>query len=347
MPSRKSLLAYLAFFTAAAMLAGVTYRLVNWGRDVLGCTLHREPGTFLAYCASDQYGDYEHGAYYFDLEPKAVENLRKAEVLFLGNSRAQFGFSTDEVKRYFNERSIPFYVMGFGYEEESDFAIKLIEKLNLTPKVLVIVSDPFFTNGLSMPGFEIADDVSPFWKRRLRRLRALVKYEEKRIFNTIQPEICNLFATLCHSNSGTIYRAAKGGSWIWRNLYSPPEYGQFPLDPARQSPLAKESATTGQENARRLFAAAGVLRDCVVLTVVPNSMIDAQPYAVEMGRLLGVRVELPMLDGLVTIDHSHLTWTSAQRWSGTFLQEIDPLIRHCVSGDSVPRQGAERRGRCA
>jgi hypothetical protein len=341
MADRRGLLTYLALFMAAAMSAGMVYRLADWGHDVLGCAVNRERGTFLAYCTSEQYGDYEHGAYYFDLEPEAVENLRNAKVLFLGNSRNQFVFSTDEVKRYFEERSIPFYVMGFGYDELNEFARELIEKYSLRPKVLIIVSDPFFSSGLSLPASQIAGDFGARWQpylgqfrvfRHLRQVRTFMDYVTKKIFNTLHPIICNLHAQLCVSHSPTIYRSASDGSWIWRNIFAPAEYGQLPIDPARQAALPKESATADQENAKRLFAAARVPRDCIVLTVVPNSKIDAEPYALEMGRLLGVRVELPKLNGLATIDHSHLTWTSAQRWSGTLLRKIDTQIARCVSG---------------
>src|SRR5690349_12039247 len=94
MPSRKSLLAYLFVFAVVSVTAGLSYRLLDWGLDVIGCKQYKQPGAFLAFCESPRYGDYEHGAYYFDLEPEAIEALKKAEVLFLGNSRAQFAFST-------------------------------------------------------------------------------------------------------------------------------------------------------------------------------------------------------------------------------------------------------------
>ena len=291
-------------------------------------------GTFLAYCTSDQYGDFEHGAYYFDLEPEAVDNLRTAKVLFLGNSRSQFGFSTDEVKQYFNERSIPFYLMGFGYGEGADFAKALIKKYNLKPKVLVVVTDPFFKSYLSQPASEIVEDLNPFWKR----VRARWNYVTKKIFNTVAPKVCDLRVTLCRSQPRAIYRASKDGSWIWRNLFTLPEYGQIPIDSARV-PLFEPPVATDLEIARQLFEVAGVPRDCVVLTVVPNSIIDTGPYAVEIGRLLGVRVELPKLDRLVTIDGAHLTWTSAQRWSGSLLREIDALVSTCVSDDLEKAQG--------
>jgi hypothetical protein len=335
-PSRNALLTYLVLFTVVSVAAGVTYRLVDWGLEVAGCKLYREPGTFLAYCKSSQYGDYEHGAYYFDLEPEAIENLKKAEVLFLGNSRAQFGFSTDEVRNYFNERSIPFYVMGFAYGETSEFARILIEKFNLKPKVLVIDTDPFFTDGLSAPASAILDDSGAFWHRGPRFIRTRWDYLAKNRFNRLQPKLCYLLPMLCSSEHGVIYRSSKDGSWIWRDLYYSAEGRRIPNDGSSRIFLGPEFLVTVKQHARRLFEAAGVRRECVILTAVPNAVHDARSYTVESGRLLGARVELPELDGLQTVDTSHLTWASAQRWSGTLMRGIDSLVTRCVSGGSVP-----------
>ena len=74
----------------------------------------------------------------------------------------------------------------------------------------------------------------------------------------------------------------------------------------------------------------------MVLTQVPDSLRDAKAYTVEIGRLLGAHVELPDLKGLETIDRNHLTWPSAQRWSRTFMREIDALIMRCVSPNPAP-----------
>src|SRR5688500_17401087 len=46
---------------------------------------------YLAYCQATSYSDYDHGAFWFGLEPEAVDAARNADVLFLGNSRMQFG----------------------------------------------------------------------------------------------------------------------------------------------------------------------------------------------------------------------------------------------------------------
>jgi hypothetical protein len=331
MPSREKLHVYLAWLAFVGMVAALTYQLIDWGIDVAGCKLHRGPGTFLAYCGSTKYGDYEHGAYYFDLEPEAIENLKKAEVLFLGNSGAMFGFSTDEVRNYFNERSIPFYLLGFAYGETSEFARILIEKFNLKPKVLVINANPFFTDGSSEVVSAILDESGSFSQRGLRFIRLRREYLTKAGFNRLQSKLCDLLPRLCSEQYRTIYRARKDGSWIWRDLYSSAEGARLPIGSSRNV-LGPEFLVTVEGHARRLFEAAGMRPECVVLTAVPNPINDARSYAVEAGRLLGARVDLPELDGLETVDVSHLNWASAQRWSGTLMREIDPLITRCVFG---------------
>jgi hypothetical protein len=42
---------------------------------------------YIASCNGTHYADYEHGAFAFDLEPKAENFARDADVVFLGNSR--------------------------------------------------------------------------------------------------------------------------------------------------------------------------------------------------------------------------------------------------------------------
>lgn len=330
MSGNKTLSIYLAVFIVAALAAGTIYRGLNWAYDVRGCKLHREPGTFMAYCNNEQYADYEHGGFYFGLESEAVANMRKAKVLFLGNSQVQIGFSTDEVNRYFSERSIPYYVLGFGYAELGDFPTAVIEKFGLKPSVLVIASDPFFKGGSSSPASNMVNRDAAAWTLFANRIWSFQDYATKKIFNTLQPTICDLAPTLCPSNWRAIYRKASNGFWLWRDLYSSPEGKNLPLDPANRKPLVKEPPTADLDNARRLFAVSGVRQDCIVLTVVPNSWVDAEPYTIEAGRLLGVRVELPQVEGLSTLDQAHLTWNSAQRWSAEFMRQIDPVIARCA-----------------
>ncbi|ETR76454.1 hypothetical protein X566_17680 [Afipia sp. P52-10] len=53
-------------------------------------------------------------------------------------------------------------------------------------------------------------------------------------------------------------------------------------------------------------------------------------YLTEIGRLLGVRVALPKLDGLTSFDGSHLSADSAERWSAALLREIGDTLESCA-----------------
>src|SRR5215470_9376009 len=76
-----------------ALLAGFGFQLRT--RTIFSCQADGY-GTdrYIAYCNGAGYADYEHGAFWFDLEPSARDFAKIADVLFLGNSRMQVAFST-------------------------------------------------------------------------------------------------------------------------------------------------------------------------------------------------------------------------------------------------------------
>jgi hypothetical protein len=81
---------------------------------------------YLAYCGGKYYADYEHGAFWFDLEPSARIFARNADVLFVGNSRIQVALSTAETDNWFAEASARYYLLGFSYSTNVIFTDKLL-----------------------------------------------------------------------------------------------------------------------------------------------------------------------------------------------------------------------------
>ena len=76
-----------------SLLAALGYKLRTDG--VFACPASGYGSDhYLAYCQTGGYGDYDHGAFWFGLEPEAQRAATDADVLFLGNSRMQFAFST-------------------------------------------------------------------------------------------------------------------------------------------------------------------------------------------------------------------------------------------------------------
>ena len=74
------------------------------GAGIFACPATAYGGNhYLGYCQGSAYGDYDHGAVWFGLEPGVREAAAAADVLFLGNSRMQFGFSAPALGQWFAE----------------------------------------------------------------------------------------------------------------------------------------------------------------------------------------------------------------------------------------------------
>ena len=99
---------------------------------------------YLGYCGATSYGDYDHGAIWFGLEPAATAAAANAQVLFLGNSRMQFGFSSKATADWFSSHSESYYLLGFSHDENYSFEAPLVRKLRPRAKVYVINIDLFF-----------------------------------------------------------------------------------------------------------------------------------------------------------------------------------------------------------
>ncbi|MDQ8726425.1 hypothetical protein [Bradyrhizobium sp. LHD-71] len=317
---RTSLRAYLAMFIVAAGIVGLGYRAVDRWWASIGCYPQAPAGYFLAYCASPQFGNFEHGAYYYNLEPEAVASLKRSEVLFFGTSRAQFALSTRKLSDFFASLGIAPYLLGFGYNEAGAFPLALIREYELKPKAIVILADPFFRDWST-------SHIRVTQYFRWRVITELYEYLQKQAFIQVGSRLCGLRPSLCETTDPVVYRSKSDG-W-WRPVR---------FDFARQSAVGQEAAITYTAAmasadvafAERFLAATGVSRSCVVLSAAPSASVNSDAYVTEMGRLLGVRVSLPRLDGLTSFDGSHLTPASAERWSAALLADIGKTVSACA-----------------
>jgi hypothetical protein len=323
---------YAVWFIVAALAAGLTTSIAVWGSNVLGCPYPQDGDEYLAYCTSEQYGDFEHGAYYFAMEPVAVGNLLAAEVVFLGSSRVQFGFSTDAVREFFARRKIDYHILGFGYADGHRFAQALLARLGARPKFFVIVADPFFSNFLSEPARALLGDRDESsWTNEILFARTYLRYRLKLAFNTMQPEICRRLSSLCQAHWKSIFRARSDGAWNTVNFVDH-SFPGYPVTDRKIVQLDHNPPPGDVEGALAFFKATGISRKCAVLTVAPNNAIDAEPYAKAMGELIGVSVLLPRMAGMMTADASHLTRASAERWSAEILRLAEPAMAACLNG---------------
>ncbi len=310
---------YLAVFAACALAGGFVLAVGQMTIDNIHC---RSSGygvdDFLAYCRSKRYGDYEHGALYYGLEPAARDNIRNAQVIFLGSSRTQAGFSSKAVRAYFGKRGIRFFVLGFGYGDASPFASAILRRSGASPKILVINADPFFIDGLSPPAQEALDGHFAFlWRLGLKFL-----------FQRVHRALCYSAPFVCSESEPSIFRSAHDGQWNWIGPYVAEK--AVPFDRSAQKSIAPEELEKAKDLGEKFLQKVGLDRRCVVLTGTPNSDLDSVGIAEQLAAAMKTSSIFPPVDGLATLDGGHLNLTSAERWSGQVVEALSPILRDCL-----------------
>ena len=272
---------------------------------------------YLAYCQGTSYGDYEHGAFQFDLEPAARTSAKNADVLFLGNSRLQLAFSTNATADWFSKASASYYLMGFLYYENAVFAEELLREIQPRARVFVINVDDFFTLSESPPVKTILHDPE-----------ARHKYEAKQFWQRIHEPICKRFARLC-GNKFVIFRSRETGA-----------YSAEGVPPQKNAPVSYDQIVNANVVDSNVATALDFLSRfakgrCVILTNVPfveTNTGNANAIAKGIG---GKLVTPGILDGLQTYDGYHLDQSSAERWSRAFFMAAGSEIRSCLEGQAT------------
>jgi hypothetical protein len=268
---------------------------------------------YIAYCQATSYGDYDYGAFWFDLEPAAAAAAAKAQVLFLGNSRTQFGLSTEATANWFSGLGIRPYLLGFSYDGNYLFEAPLLKALRPQAKVYVINLDLFFQPTETAPAREVMRDHA-----------ARERYGQKRAWQRFHRELCGALPSVC-GHEAAVYRSRASGAWAQVG-------GAFTghavsYDESVDSAVVSAYTRAGIGFLAELAAKPG----CVLLTYVPNVQSSiGTAKAIAAG--LGLTLVAPQLEGLRTFDDTHLDPPSAERWSTAFLAAAGPQIRQCIEG---------------
>ena len=133
---------YIIVVVIAAAAAFVASTKKN---GIFACQAVADDGReFIAYCNASSYADFDHGAFYFGLRPETITAAANADVLFLGNSRLQFAYSTEALQRFFDARSLTYYLLGYSHGENQAFSRKILDLISPSASVYVIGVDDFF-----------------------------------------------------------------------------------------------------------------------------------------------------------------------------------------------------------
>jgi hypothetical protein len=294
------------------VLASYAYWLTT--RSIFAC---QAPGysadRYLAYCNGANYADFEHGAFYYNLEPPALDYARNADVLVLGNSTLQVALSNDATADWFKQAQARYYLLAFSYNEDMVFTDELLRRMDPRASVYIINVGDFFERRETAAAKTILHDPD-----------ARSRYEWKRFAQSLHEPVCRTFPRLCGQKfvifrsreTGAYYRIPGEEAVIAKNAVS---YDPW-LDPA-----AVRDSTALATDFLKQFAKGR----CVILTNVPHPETKVgNAEAIAAG--VGLPLVAPQLDGLNTTDGYHLDRASADRWSQAFLQAAGPEIRACL-----------------
>jgi len=267
---------------------------------------------YVSDCAATSYGDYDHGAFWFGLEPQARRAAAEADVLLVGSSRVQFAFAGTATATWFSALGIRPYLLGFSHSETVAFFGPLLSKIRPRAKVYVINVDRFFDDRVSPPTEQI------FQGRDI-----LARYTEKRTWQSLHRGLCAVLPLAC-GDAIAMYRTRETGAW--RRM------GRGPFETRQVSDGQPSNVEHWDQYARlgeNFLARLPVDRNCVILTIVPT-VETKRAEAMAIAAKLGHDLLAPQIDGLRTFDGSHLDEASGERWSAAFLREAGPRIRKCV-----------------
>jgi hypothetical protein len=267
------------------------------------------------YLAADRGGQVDHYVLYHGTDREALERLRAAQVLFLGNSRLMFALDTGALRGFFTARGLTYYVLGFGHTEQDDFPARIIAKYNLRPTVVVVNADGFFWDGQSpWAGQVVRDSWFDAWK--LQREAEATHWVRRRLHAVI-PQYVDLSQGI---REFIAFRSRLDGTWFVGNDFD--EEFPFTWPPAGDRHQPSRRSLEAAETFKADLDARGAR---LILCLVPSplaSMHRAQVLAAH----LGVPLVAPAVGQLTTVDRSHLTAASAWRFERAFLAALGELL---------------------
>jgi hypothetical protein len=306
-------------------------------------------GYILTESDSDHFDIYD--VLYYGIG-EAIKNADKADVIFLGNSRVLFAFREESVSAFSRGTGIRLFNLCFPAGDGVEMALRTMERNHLSPKIVVVNENYFFENGLSPYGeaaiqggywrawHDMAEDRMSWLFRR-----SIHRWFPRFGFGGTHPAVPYL---ACQS--------VEDGFLQTENFSS----GRTPFpvkDTGEESVPSKEELRIAL-NFKKEMDRKGV---SVVLVNIPYDIFsclesakqgtqlrgpilswkDPKPFrrAHALARDLGVPLIAPLVNGLWTLDGSHLNRESAVRFSEAFFHQFGrlPEVKKMTQKEAGPK----------
>ncbi|MDA8016106.1 MAG: hypothetical protein MPN21_01560 [Thermoanaerobaculia bacterium] len=299
----------------------------------------RPDGEFFYLNSED--GELSQRVLYHRIGP-SIDNALDADILIFGNSRMQLGLRGDVLVPKAEALGVRIFGLGCGHSEKVRFAVELIRRHDLRPKIFIASGDPeFYSEGKS----KIADWTMQLsgWEAWRGYFDAQGSWEFRSRLHRYLPKLDTVGRVPIPR--WIIYRSERTGFWLpLREAKS-----SAPVSPGEELADYEHVLPLAAELHREVSQRGGLL----VLTMVPfrRYLSGHLPYLAEE---LDVPYVLPSVPGLITSDRQHLTKESAQLYGEAFWEDFmaEPRVREKLqlaplSPSSTPDSPAEDTGQAA
>jgi hypothetical protein len=243
----------------------------------------------------------------------SIENLRKADVVLLGDSRALLGFDWRQVEELHHKTGLRIFNLAIDGGTGWEFPLYIMKRYNIKPKIIIITVPEVLTN----PNWIGAKDaLNSSWLSGYKQvISAEISWRYKNLLSLVSPPQMKRFFPPIPIYSS--YRSTKHGCWFRDNFTEGPEH--YPITLATQSgPLT----ITPPKSFFDFLSACGTQ---VFLANIPNN-IGNTAYDRQILPDLAAKLDLPFIevssDDLTTTDYAHLDKRSSEIFTYRFFDKF-------------------------
>lgn len=261
----------------------------------------------------------------------SIENARRADILFIGDSRMPVGLREEIIVPAAAGLGLRVFSLACGHVERVPFALELIRKHDLRPKIVVAVGGPHIFRDMWSAPAEKARTLTR-WQAWTTWIEADARWRLQSWLHSWLPKIDWFDRDLI--KSWIIYRSARTG-WLLP-VVEPSQ--SIPVGVAADDPSYAKFLSLARDLKQELDRRGALL----VLSVVPyrDTRTGHLPF---LAQELGVPFVLPSFDGVVTADSSHLSRSSAASYAKAFWNQFValPEVRQKLSLPDPRRQAPD------
>lgn len=252
--------------------------------------------------------DIDHSFFLHNLND-IIEEVRKADILVMGNSRMLNALDYELVKTHNETENFKIYNFSFAHAESNTFPFHIIKKYGLTPKTIVVHVGPYtFSLPVSGPAKKALS--SPPWYAYRKKLEFYGNTHTQHFIHKFLPQFRNSKGLKIKS-----YRSYSNGCISYQVSKHKPIYFKVRND----SNVFLSDVYLEQSRIFKAYCKKNNIELLLTQVPAPNlnpHLLDSLAKEMEVATIKSYPKEMATFDG------SHLTKLAATHFTHTFLEEL-------------------------